>query len=372
MIPINDLTRHDSPLSSWYAEAEAVSEVVTGGWFFGGPATRAFESGFSDYLGVGGCAGVASGTDALTLALAALEVGPGSRVATVANAGFYTSLACRRLGALPVYVDVDPETACMDAERLDEVLDGSFAAVVVTHLYGQAAEMDRILGITGRWGVPVLEDCAQAAGARIGGQMVGSFGAVSAFSFYPTKNLGAVGDAGAVATNDEALLARVRSMAQYGWGRKYEVDFPGGMNSRLDEIQAAVLSVRLGALDELNHVRRGILRRYQAVAKSHGARLFFTDDASHVGHLAVVTVSDRDMARRALCDLGVQTEIHYPIPDYRQRLVLSEAQPFTGAVVELPVTEGLSKSVLTVPCFPTMTAQEIGAVVEGLDQVLSE
>jgi dTDP-4-amino-4,6-dideoxygalactose transaminase len=365
LIPINDLTRPDGTRQ---AEAAAIARVLADGPYFAGPATRRFEEDFATYLGVAHCAGVASGTDALTLALAAVGVGPASRVATVANAGFYCSLACRRLGADPVYVDVDPATATMDAARLADVADGSLAAVVVTHLYGQAADMLRLLGVAQRWGVPVIEDCAQAAGARTRGRLVGGFGAAAAFSFYPTKNLGALGDAGAVATSDPDLLARVRSLAQYGWGRRFEVEHPNGMNSRLDEIQAAVLSVRLAGLDERNDVRRSILRTYREALGGFGDRLFFTDDPSHVGHLAVVRVGDRTAARRALWERGIQTEVHYPVPDYRQPLLVAASKP-VAAAASLPVTEALAGSVMTVPCFPTMTVAEIAAVADALAEM---
>ncbi len=366
MIPINDLSRHVEPADTWQQELDKVRDVLERGLFFGGPATERFEHDFAAYVGVEHCAGVASGTDALTLALEGVGVGPGAKVATVANAGFYTSVACRRIGAQPVYVDVDPRTACIDADQLRGILDGSFAAVVATHLYGQVADVEALSGVCDRWGVPLIEDCAQATGGRVDGNVAGSFGTVGCFSFYPTKNLGAFGDAGAVVSDSADVVDRIRAMAQYGWSQKYRVTHPGGMNARLDEVQAAVLAARLPRLDALNAVRRQIAARVKDVAHRHGCRMFFEDGDFHVAHLAVLQVCERDAVRQRLGQLGVGTEVHYPIPDHRQPVVMQAA----GAELSLPVTEMLAESVVTVPCFPALHTLEIDHLLDSLDRVL--
>lgn len=368
MIPINDLARDGVPVDNSATERAVVNDVLRRGMFFAGPATEQFEHEFAEFVGVSACTGVGSGTDALTLALAAVGVGPGDKVATVANAGFYSSVACHRLGAVPVYIDVDPRSACMDPEQLAEVLDGSFSAVVVTHLYGHVADLTAHRSLCDRWSVPLVEDCAQAVGGRRNGRGAGAVGTVGCFSFYPTKNLGAVGDAGAVVSDDADILRRVRAMAQYGWSEKYVVTHAGGMNSRLDEVQAAVLLARLPALDAVNGVRRRIAERIREVADAHACHMFFDDTEAHVAHLAVLAVADRENVRSELAAFGVATEVHYPVPDYRQPVMMDTGHRYVG----LPVTESLAASVLTVPCFPTLRPEEIQHLLMSLEAVLTD
>lgn len=359
MVPINDLSRR---LPSYDQEMTALSTAVRSGSYFGGPFTRAFESSFAELIGVSDCVGVASGTDALALALAGLGVRAGSTVITTANAGYYSTSAILRLGARPVYADVLPDTAMMDPKSLQEVARITPPDVVlVTHMYGGTAQIREIFELCRRFGCRLLEDCAHSAGARVDAGMVGSFGDLAAFSFYPTKNLGALGDAGAILGADPSMMREVRALAQYGWSSRFVVSRPGGTNSRLDEIQAAVLGARLHVLPSLNDARRTIIAQYRDALAGWPIELYFEDSPSHVAHLAVLRCSQRDDLRRALTADGIASEIHYPVPDHLQPV----SQGFVNPIA-LPVTENLVHSILTIPCFPTMTSQEVDEVCRGL------
>src|ERR1700752_3958771 len=258
-VPLNDLVRQNRQLHEELASA--ARRVVERGWYVLGSECTEFEREFARYCGSADCIGVANGTDAIELALRAVGVAPGDRVATVANAGFYSSTAIHAIGAGPVYVDVE-ETHGMSLPSLREALAGQgVRAVIVTHLYGRLADVEAIVALCKPLGIPVLEDCAQSHGASRGGKIAGSFGTAGCFSFYPTKNLGALGDGGAVTTGDAAMAERLRGLRQYGWGSKYRVSRAGGRNSRLDELQAALLLAKLPHLDRWNERRRGIARR---------------------------------------------------------------------------------------------------------------
>jgi dTDP-4-amino-4,6-dideoxygalactose transaminase len=359
-VPMNDLKRRIAPLR---AELDtAIGSVLTRGSFILGEACAAFESAFAAYCGVEHCIGVANGTDALELALLALGIGSGSRVATVANAGMYATTAILATGAQPVYVDIDPNTLLMLPAKLPE--SGPFDAVVVTHLYGQMADMPAVLAASG--GKPVIEDCAQAHGAALDGRRAGSWGALGCFSFYPTKNLGALGDGGAITTNDPALAERLRKLRQYGWSRRYHAEQPRGRNSRLDEMQAAILSVMLPHLDRWNERRRAIVRAYRGALD--GNRLTFTlrdDSPAYVGHLCVVRAADRDRLRESLSRHGIGSDLHYPTPDYRQPAVVATL----GDGKALPETEAATREILTLPCFPELTDAEVEAVIGALRSI---
>jgi dTDP-4-amino-4,6-dideoxygalactose transaminase len=234
-------------------------------------------------------------------------------------------------------------------------------AVVVTHLYGLVGEVEEVADLCRDRGVAVIEDCAQAAGARSNGRRAGAFGDLAAFSFYPTKNLAALGDGGALTTDNDDLAERVRRLRQYGWGCKYEITLPGGGNSRLDEIQAAVLRIRLGRLDEWNGRRRGIIERYAAALPSEAGRFVAREGDDYVAHLAVILAEDRERVRAALEAAGIATDVHYPIADHRQPAWSDEYGD-----VHLPVTEHATAHVLTVPCFPELTEDEIERICEVL------
>lgn len=355
-IAINDLSRHAS--STETAVRGSLDRVLRSGWYVLGKDGEAFERDFAEYCGTSWCVGVANGTDAIELGLRALGVGAGSRVATVANAGFYTTTALLALGAEPVFVDVNRGTKLMDLDHLKRIVGGEdLDAVVVTHLFGLLHDMDAVLGITGG-GLPVFEDCAQAHGASRDGRRAGSFGAAAAFSFYPTKNLGALGDGGAVVTNDAEVAARVTCLRQYGWESKYRSVLRGGRNSRLDEMQAAILRAKLPLLDGWNKRRRDIARRYSEEIVHPRVQCPPIYGEEFVGHLYVVVSDDREALRAHLASEAVLTDVHYPIPDHRQPVL-------TGDWTALPVTDDLAHSILTLPCYPELSDEEVTRVVSG-------
>ncbi len=342
--------------------AAVLREVVESQRYVLGPCVQAFETEFAAYVGVPHALGVANGTDALTIALRGLGVGPGHRVLTVANAGFYSSTAIRAVGAEPVYADVDAATLDMSPVELSQALAGpSLGAVVVTHLYGQMADMPTIAAMCRAARVPLVEDCAQAHGARHDGRLAGSWGDVGCFSFYPTKNLGALGDGGALVTADDALADRLRALRQYGWGAKYEVVRAGGCNSRLDELQAAVLSAKLPLLDEVNARRRAIAARYGAAFAHLPLQAPGAGAEDYVAHLYVVRSAQREALRAHLGAHGIASDVHYPIADHQQPV---QAPAYAG--VRLPVTESACAQVLTLPCFPGMTDEQVDRVIAAV------
>jgi dTDP-3-amino-2,3,6-trideoxy-4-keto-D-glucose/dTDP-3-amino-3,4,6-trideoxy-alpha-D-glucose/dTDP-2,6-dideoxy-D-kanosamine transaminase len=360
MVPVNDLRRQIETMRTEIDQA--VAEVLESGWFVLGPSVSAFEREFAEVCGVRHCIGVANGTDALEIALRALGCGPGTEVVTVANAGLYATVAIRAVGATPVFAEIDPVTMTMDAQALRTRIGAGTAAIVVTHLYGRLADMEGLLAAASHRGIPILEDCAQAHGAERAGRKAGSFGTIGCFSFYPTKNLGALGDGGALTTNCDELAEHVKSLRQYGWRAKYEVDREFGRNSRLDELQAAILRVKLPRLEAWNTRRREIVRRYREAA---GPGITVPDAAGrdHVAHLCVVRSPDRDALRAFLAARRIGTDIHYPVPDHRQR-ALRGLYPDGLA---LPHTDRASREVLTLPCFPEMTEEQLAYVCEALD-----
>jgi dTDP-4-amino-4,6-dideoxygalactose transaminase len=359
---INDLRRHTS---SMQAELSAVvARVIQSGWFVLGPEVKQFEQEFAAYCGAAHAITLANGTDALELALRALGVGPGSRVLTVANAGMYSTTAINAVGATPIYIDITADTLLLDVDRLEEALIESPRpdAVVVTHLYGLLADVERVVAIAKSRGLPVIEDCAQAHGAMAHGKRAGTFGTLGCFSFYPTKNLGALGDGGAVVTDDAELAATIRQLRQYGWSEKYVSSRPGGRNSRLDEMQAAVLRAKLPRLDKWNQRRRSIASRYSMEIQQPKLRCPRVEGDNYVAHLYVVRTTDRHGLRSHLSSCGVPSDIHYPVPDYRQPSI---ADRF--GQVSLPVTEAACQEVLTLPCFPEMTDDEVSAVIASVN-----
>jgi dTDP-4-amino-4,6-dideoxygalactose transaminase len=354
-VPLNDLRRGRERYA--IGLRDQFDQVLAKGSFILGDNVSAFETEFAAYCGTAHCVGVASGSDALELALRAVGVGAGDDVVTVANAGMYGTIAIRAIGARPRYVDVDDETLTLSAPQLASALTARTRAVIVTHLYGRLASTADIAAVTGARGAALIEDCAQAHGARRGGARAGSFGTIGCFSFYPTKNLGALGDAGAITTADAALAQRVRALRQYGWDQKYRVAVQGGRNSRLDELQAAMLRVRLPHLDEENTARRRIVRAYAERIEHRLIRAPAVPDDDCVAHLAVVRTPRRDSLRRHLEAAGVGTDIHYPIADHQQPVERAETSP------ALPVTERACLQVLSLPCFAAMTADEVDYVI---------
>lgn len=356
-IPLNDLKR--GALLQRDELIAATERVVASGWFVLGPENQAFESELAGYLGSGEVITVANGTEALMLAMLGLDLGPGSRVLTAANAGGYTSTAARAIGAVPVYADIDPISHLLTPTTIEAAVSqlGRVDVVVVTHLFGAAADMPAIMAWADATGTPVIEDCAQSLGATIAGRRAGTFGDLATTSFYPTKNLGALGDGGAVLTSSERLADRVRSLRQYGWRGKYRVAIPGGINSRMDEVQAAILRLKLPHLDVWNERRRAIHAAYESAAPH--VRFVNTSSESFVGHLAVIEVDDRDTVVADLASAGIGTDIHYPIPDHRQPV-------FSDGDLALPATERAAGRVLSVPLFPELTDDEVSRVGAAL------
>lgn len=353
-VPLNDLARVHAPHAA--ALRDAYDRVFRSGAFVLGDEVRAFEQAFAAYCGTAHCAGVANGSDALEIALRAVGVEAGDAVATVANAAMYATLAIRAIGAIPVYVDVDDRTLTMSPSAFAAVANTSLRAVVVTHLYGRLADMAPILAAASRAKLPVVEDCAQAHGAARDNTRAGAFGTAACFSFYPTKNLGALGDGGAITTSDPAVADRVRALRQYGWSSKYRVSRTGGRNSRLDELQAAFVRVRLPFLDRENARRREIHNAYADAIRHAQIRVPGVATAEHVAHLAVIRTPARESLRAHLNSRDIATDVHYPIADHRQPVA-------DGRAPALPVTERACEEVLSLPCFPAMTDGEIRAVV---------
>lgn len=355
-IPFNDLSRTSfdeaGPLLG------AVEEILESGSYILGKNVTQFESCFSEYLGTQHSVGVGNGTDAIRIALLAVGVRPGDHVVTVANAGGYSSSAIRQLGAVPRYVDIDPRTLNMSSESLRESFEmlGRPRAVVVTHLYGNPAEVATIASICEKADVELVEDCAQAAGTRLGDKFVGTFGNAAAFSFFPTKNLGAAGDAGAVCTNDSSTASRAKQYRQYGWTEKYFVDVPGGMNSRMDEIQAAILTYRLASLEAANQRRVELIDRYQEALNSNSCHIVYSTGGN--GHLAVMVCEDRELVRKSFERHGIETSIHYPHADY--------TQPGLRQHVRLVNTDDACARVVSIPNFPTLKPQEVDRILECL------
>lgn len=364
-VPLADLARPHQALEG--ALQAALAEVVASGWFMFGPQHQRFEAEFASFCGRQHAVAVANGTDALELALRAVGVGAGDRVVTVANAGGYASTAILALGAVPVFVDVDANLT-LDPLDLSAALDRDPAirAVVITHLYGRLADMAGIQAALQGRSIPLIEDCAQAHGARRGATRAGGFGDLGTFSFYPTKNLGALGDGGAVVTDQTDWAERLRQLRQYGWRERYHSEVPGGRNSRLDEIQAAVLRVKLPHLDAWNAERRRIAGRIRAAAGRIGCQVSPpTEPEADVAHLCVVRSPQREALRQHLAGAGIQTAIHYPVldaqqPGFRDRL--------TAPPRPLPVSEAAQHEILTLPCFPGMTDHELDRVVQALEQ----
>jgi dTDP-3-amino-3,4,6-trideoxy-alpha-D-glucose transaminase len=360
MIDFNNLKPLHSLLT---AELEsAVQRVLKSGWYILGPEVEAFEAAFAAYHGVKYAVGVASGTDAIELALRAAGIGPGDEVITVSHTAVATVCAVERAGARPVLVDIDPDTYTMSPAAAEAAITPRTKALLPVHLYGHPADTKALSALAERHHLLLVEDCAQAHGALDHGQRVGTIGRLGAFSFYPTKNLGAYGDGGAVITDDAQMAAKLRRLRNYGQVTRYD-HVERGINSRLDEIQAAVLTVKLAHLDEHNAARRELAALYG----QHLARVTLPVEragAYHVYHLYVVRHTLRDQMREALKARGVGTLIHYPVPVHRQAAYLDLGY----APGSLPVTERVAGEILSLPLYVGLTEQDILTVAQALLQ----
>ena len=362
-IPFNDLrgvyTAHKDEIDA------AVARVLQSGWYILGAEVAAFEREFAAFCGVAECVGVNSGTDALALALAALGVGTGDEVITVAHTAVATVAAIAMLGATPVLVDVEPESYTMSPQAAARAITPRTRAIVPVHLYGHPADLDPILAAANAAGIPVIEDCAQAHGATYRGRPVGTLGSLGCFSFYPTKNLGAFGDGGAVVGNDATLIERVRLQREYGWtpAARY-VSTVAGRNSRLDELQAAILRVRLRHLEAENERRRALAAIYAAELGAGVVQPVERPGCRHVYHLYVVRVPGRDALRARLAGAGVGTAIHYPVPVH-----LQPAYSGGGLVAHgLAATEQAAQEILSLPMYPHLRDEQARAAAAALNE----
>lgn len=339
---------------------EAMDRVLNSGWVILGKETEAFEQEFAAWCGVRHCIGVGNGLEALHLVLRAWDIGAGDEVIVPSNTYIATWLAASYAGATPVPVEPDPRTYNLDPARIEAAVTSRTKAIIPVHLYGQAADMDPIMALAEKHGLKVLEDAAQGHGALYHGRMTGNLGHAAAFSYYPGKNLGAIGDAGAVTTNDDALAARIRSLRNYGSKVKY-VNDEKGFNSRLDELQSAFLRVKLKYLDEDNQSRIDLAAYYTQQLQDTSLVLPYVPDwAKPTWHLYIVRSHKRDALQRHLKEFGVDTLIHYPIAPHRQAAYREFAS------LSLPLAEQLSGEVLSLPLTPHMDRSEQDAVVAAI------
>ena len=343
----------------------AIQRQLASGWYILGKEVEGFEAEFAALLGTAHGIGCANGTDALALALKGLGIGPGDKVATVSHTAVATVVAVELAGAVPVLIDIDPATYTMDPAALEAAfaVHPDIRAVIPVHLYGQPADLPAILALARRHGAKLIEDCAQAHGATLDGRTLGTCGDVACFSLYPTKNLGALGDGGVIATDDAKLATDLKALRQYGWYQHYISDL-AGMNSRLDELQAAILRVKLTALGRWNARRRAIAAAYDAGLAGSGVALpQVRPGAEHVYHQYAVRSADRDGLKARLRERGVASNIHYPVPvhlqaAYRDRLTIGPAG--------LRETEIAAGEVLSLPMYPQLSDEAVAQVISAV------
>jgi dTDP-4-amino-4,6-dideoxygalactose transaminase len=345
----------------------AIARVLDKGGYILGEETLCFEDEFASYVGVNFGVGAGSGTEALHLALAACDIGSGDEVITVAHTAVATVAAIELVRATPVFVDIDPAFYTLDPQKLENAITPRTKAIVPVHLYGQPADLNPIMEIASRHKLRLIEDCAQAHGANYNGRRVGSYGDIGCFSFYPTKNLGAIGDGGMLVTNDPVLADKARLLREYGWAERY-VSHLSGWNSRLDEIQSAILRVKLKHLDRENAMRMQIARRYSDELSDCGIVLPATrGDSTHVFHLFVVRSEQRDALQAFLRENDIGALVHYPVPVHLQ-------PAYSGRVAgsdNLAITERMAGEVLSLPLYPEMTDSDAQSVIEAVKRFCS-
>lgn len=342
---------------------DAFERVLKKSWYIDGQEKESFEKSFAKYCGVNDCLGVGNGLDALTLILKALGIGAGDEVIVPANTFIATALAVSNVGAKPVLVDPKISTFNIDVVKIEEVITKNTKAIIPVHLYGQPCDLDAIMDISQKYNLFVIEDCAQAHGAKYKGKKIGTYGVASGFSFYPGKNLGALGDAGAVISNDVKLIEKIRYLSNYGSDYKYHHIYQGS-NSRLDELQAAFLSVKLKHLDRMNEDRRRIANLYLHGIKNTGVLLPEVPAFSEpVWHIFGVRCKERDKLEKYLSDKGIKTNKHYPIPIHLQECY-KELGYKKG---DFPIAEEISETELSLPMYYGMTDEEINYVIDAIN-----
>jgi len=358
---INDLHLHNQSI---LPELEAAAKrVIASGWFALGPEVEAFEKAFAAWCGAAYCRGLANGTDAIELGLRALGVETGSEVIVAANAGMYSGTAIYAIGAKPVYADINPATFNIDPVDVAKRIGPHTRAIIATHLYGQLCDMPALRALADKHKLPLLEDCAQGHGAALNGKKAGTWGDAAAFSYYPTKNLGALGDGGALVTSRPDIYEAVTQLRQYGWESRYKVVRSGGCNSRLDELQAALLNVKLPHLDEWTRKRQVLGKFYAENIRHPLVQVSPYAGEQHVYHLYIVRCSRREELKKYLGEKGIAADIHYPMLDYQQPLFAN--QPI--AKTKLPHSELAAKEILTLPCYPELSLQDAKFVADAIN-----
>ncbi|HEY4272935.1 MAG TPA: DegT/DnrJ/EryC1/StrS family aminotransferase [Candidatus Udaeobacter sp.] len=359
-VPYLDLQTQYSAIRS--EVLTALEEICESTSFVQGPTTLEFEAKFAEYCGVDHCVSLNSGTSALHLALRCLDLGPGDEVITVSMTFIATAWAISYTGATPVFVDIDPVRRTLNPDTLEAAITPRTKAIIPVHLYGMPADMDCIMAIAERHGLPVIEDAAQAHGAKYQGKRVGQFGKIASFSFYPGKNLGAYGEGGALITNDAAIAQRTRSLRDHAQTQRYLHD-EIGYNYRMDSFQGAVLKIKLKHLDAWNRARMECARDYTDLLKDSSFKLpAHLSDSECVWHCYVIETPERDRVRSALQDLGIQTAVHYPVPVHLQKAYTHLGYK-SG---DLPVTEALCERCLSLPIYPELSKEKISRVASVL------
>ena len=360
MIPFLDLKQINQQHNETIRQA--VERVLASGWYILGREVETFERQFAEYCQTRHCIGVANGLDALTLVLKAWGFQAGSEVLVASNAYIASVLSITHAGLTPVFVEPDPRTYLLDPDRIETAITSRTRAILPVHLYGRCCDMDPILELAQRYELRVLEDAAQTHGAIYKGKPAGSIGDAAGWSFYPSKNLGALGDAGAITTNDDALADRLRALRNYGSAQKY-VNAYVGHNSRLDELQAAILSVKLPLLNPENARRQMLAQHYLTGIRNPDVLLPPADQPEQDSwHLFVIRHPRRDALRAYLAERGVGTEVHYPIPPHRQDAYAS------FSCLSLPISEQLHREVLSLPLNPALTDEDVGYVIDMINQ----
>lgn len=366
-----------NPMAGYLEQAAeidaAIARVLRGGRYILGPEVAAFEQEFAAFVGAGHALGVANGTDAIAVALKAIGVGAGDVVLTVSNTAVATTVAVRMVGGDPLFADVDPEHGLMDVAHAGELLEGAtrggfgisldrIKAILPVHLYGRCVDMDALCALSARYGIPLIEDCAQAHGAQWNGRGAGTFGTIATYSFYPTKNLSAIGDGGAVTMSDPELRERARLLREYGWRQRYISDIEGG-NTRLDELQAALLRMKLQRLAQHNAARRALAAIYRERIHHPDVAISTAADDGHVYHQFVVRTPGRDALQKYLRERGIGTLVHYPAAVHQQPAYADPAfRP-----LPLPNTERWAAQVLSLPMFPQLATADAEYVADTIN-----
>ena len=343
---------------------DAFNRVFTRSWYIDGVEDKAFEKAFSEYCETKYCVGVGNGLDALMLALKALGIGVGDEVIVPSNTYIATALAVTYVGATPVFVEPDIRTFNIDPILIEEAITEKTKAIMPVHLYGQACDMDSILAVAKKYGLKLVEDCAQAHGATYKGKKVGTFGEAAGFSFYPGKNLGALGDAGAVVTNDKELADKIRALGNYGSDYKYHHIYKGN-NSRMDELQAAFLAAKLPHLERMNAERRRVAAKYtEGIKNSKVVTPYVLPNCVPVWHIYGIRCAERDDLEKHLNEKGINTNKHYPIPMHLQECYKDLKIP-KGS---LPIAEEISSTELSIPMYYGMTDEEIQYIIDAINE----